>query len=156
MGIYIEQLMHTEHDPVTSEFQTLKDKINGNIESSRRIMYKQLNPNLESSPVYKDLKLSIPEHHRISYTRIRLGSHRLKIETGRWSRIPRERRVCECGEVQDEIHVLVSCPLLENLRRAHPDLNFDSVVALFSQENVYLLCKYIYDINNQINLINEN
>ena len=110
MGIYIEQLGQSEQDTVLLECQALRDRVNANIESSRRLMYKQLNPDLESPTLYKSRHISIPEHHRIAFTRLRLGSHRLKIETGRWSRIPRERRLCLCGEVQDELHVLVRRP----------------------------------------------
>ena len=48
----------------------------------------------------------IPEHLCITFTRVRLSCHRLRIETGSWVRIPRERRLCECGAVQDEELVL--------------------------------------------------
>ena len=35
----------------------------------------------------------------------------MKVETGRWSRTPRENRLCECGNVvEDEEHVLLFCP----------------------------------------------
>ena len=58
----------------------------------------------------------IPEHLLIAFTRVCLSSHRLRIETGRWARIPRERRLCDCGAVQAEEHVLVRCPLTETPR----------------------------------------
>jgi len=61
----------------------------------------------------------IPEIYRISFTRLRLSSHRLRIETGRWSRLPRENRLCPCGAVQDERHVLENCPLTQQLRDSH-------------------------------------
>ena len=50
----------------------------------------------------------------------RLSSHNLKIETGRWTRQPRELRLCLCGQVQDEMHVIQFCPLTERLRYFHP------------------------------------
>ena len=31
------------------------------------------------------------------------------LKTGRWSRLPRDSRLCECGEIQTEHHVLFSC-----------------------------------------------
>ena len=34
----------------------------------------------------------VPEYSRKAFTRLRLSSHKLKIETGRWSRIPKEAR----------------------------------------------------------------
>ena len=45
-----------------------------------------MNPKSESPDIYKSK--SIPEYLRITFTRCRLSSHRLKIETRRWSRIP--------------------------------------------------------------------
>ena len=36
----------------------------------------------------------VPEYNRKAFTRLRLSSHKLKIETGRWSRIPKEARRC--------------------------------------------------------------
>lgn len=45
---------------------------------------------------------------RKSLTRLRLSSHRLKIETGRWHKpisIPVDQRKCEnCNELEDEYH----------------------------------------------------
>ena len=52
-------------------------------------------------------------------TKIRGGSNRLRIETGRWSTIPKEERFCEIcnnGEVEDETHFILSCPASRNLR----------------------------------------
>ena len=56
---------------------------------------------------------------RYALTRIRLSSHRYKIETGRWGRnkVPREERKCDiCNVIEDEFHVLVSCPRFVNER----------------------------------------
>ena len=61
---------------------------------------------------------------RIAFTRLRTSSHRLKIETGRWSRVPREMRVCQCGEgVQTEEHVLVGCNLTKGIRERYGESN---------------------------------
>ena len=51
-------------------------------------------------------------------TRFRLGSHRLTVETGRWSKTPADRRLCTCNvvEVQDEAHVVYRCELTNDLR----------------------------------------
>ena len=49
---------------------------------------------LSVSPVlYPRSKCMVPEHYRIAVNRLRLSSHYLKIETGRWSRIPLENRM---------------------------------------------------------------
>ena len=52
------------------------------------------------------------------FTRLRLSSHSLKIETGRWSRIASEERLCGCGlAVESEEHVLLECSKTEEVRR---------------------------------------
>ena len=55
---------------------------------------------------------NIPKYTRTVFIRIRLSSHNLKIETDRWARIPRDQRMCQCGEeIQSEEHVLLRCPI---------------------------------------------
>jgi len=34
----------------------------------------------------------------------------------RWSRIPREKRLCACGAIQTEEHVICFCPLSDHVR----------------------------------------
>ena len=44
-----------------------------------------------------------------------LSSHKLKVEIGRWSRIPRENRLCKCNlGIQDEYHIF-TCPLVKDI-----------------------------------------
>lgn len=53
----------------------------------------------------------------LTFTRLRLSSHNLKIEKGRWSRIVREARLCQCGNaIEDETHVLFDCPKTVDIR----------------------------------------
>ena len=94
-----------------------------NSEKTRYITYLTLNPDLKTHHVY-NTKNYVPEIYRVSFTRFRLSSHNLKIETGRWSRVPREARLCACGELQDERHVIVSCPLTAHIRHNY-EVDFD-------------------------------
>ena len=113
--------------------------------STRRATYLSMNPELARHSMYDTV---VPERHRMATTRIRLGSHRLRAETGRWARIPRELRVCPCGNdaVQDEEHVMTECPHSDNLRLNFQNLNFDSISHLMDSEDINSLCKYIYEI----------
>ena len=79
----------------------LKEKFIRNEEGSKALAYKDVNPDLNVHRIYTT-KDYVQEWKRINFTRFRLGSHNLKIETGRWARIDRAERLCECGEVQDE------------------------------------------------------
>ena len=52
-------------------------------------------------------------------TKLRGGSNRLRIETGRWQKIPKEQRFCEIchsGEVEDETHFILFCSIYDKLR----------------------------------------
>ena len=58
---------------------------------------------------------------RYLLTSLRVGTNKLRIETGRWKRPieRREERVCtQCntGNVEDEKHFLLECPRYEQLR----------------------------------------
>ena len=58
--------------------------------------------------------------HRHAFTQLRISAHSLEVETGRYSRISRQDRVCQmCNsqEIGDEIHLLTSCLLLKDERQ---------------------------------------
>ena len=80
----------------------------------------------------------IDERDRIMFTRLRLSSHNLNVEKGRWSRINREDRLCECGlAVQDESHILLDCPVTSDLRidfNINRDL-YENIGTLMESEN---------------------
>ena len=98
-------------------------------------MYLTINPNLDPSPVINSM-------HPLAgdLVRFRLGSHNLPIEKGRWSRQPREERLCTtCNVVGDEIHILFNCSL--NFRG---DLNLsDDVNCIWTEEDVFKLFRRI-------------
>ncbi len=73
---------------------------------SRVITYCKLNPGHAVHALYNQTQSYIPDSLRISLTRLRLSSHRLRIELGRWSKTPRPGRLCSCGLLQDEEHIL--------------------------------------------------
>ena len=71
--------------------------------------------------MYTSSNVYIPDYRRVELTRFRVGSHRLRVETGRWSRTVRELRTCSCDgiEVQDEEHVVFKCDYTRELRIKH-------------------------------------
>ena len=94
---------------------------------------------------------------RIALTRLRLSSHRLEIEMGRWHKpqiIPRNERKCQlCNTLEDEFHFLLECPLYHDLRILYINRfywrnpNIPKFIELISNENsniIRKLCCYIY------------
>ena len=117
-------------------------------DSSKSATYKLHNPTLSVMRMYT--QHIVPEHQRIAYSRFRLSSHNLKIETGRWTRTPRERRTCTCehGGIQDECHIIRDCTLLNELRSNYTHTTFD--VPNFHNNEIEA-AKYIFDAIRLIN-----
>ena len=114
-------------------------------ERSKYVMYKMVNPSLAVHNVYKrGGNEYVREYLRVSFTRLRLSSHRLRIETGRWSRIPRENRLCTWGVIQDEAHVIQVCPNVGHIRQRYDVLPTypDFVIEASSSDHF----KYIHEI----------
>ena len=70
---------------------------------------------------------------------MRLCSHSLPVEVGRWNRngrgnLPMDERFFICGQVQTEQHVIEVCPRTENIRR---QLNVSSMISLLSERDDY-------------------
>ncbi len=90
--------------------------------SSRCDFYKlfksQLNPE-------KYLSIDMPFYYRKALARFRCSSHKLKIEVGRHTNIPRENRICTfCFEnvglivIENEFHAFFVCGRFEHTRTA--------------------------------------
>ena len=130
-------------DHVERGIAELKRRISAS-DRTKSVLYSRLNPEFVTHPVYCS-RLLIPETYRISFTRLRLTSHNLRSETGRWSRLPAERRLCPCGGIQDEEHIIMSCPKTHALRTAlsdppiFPDILHKSDIESF---------KYIHEVLN--------
>ena len=107
-------------------------------EKSKFRTYLALNPNLMKHPMY--CCLEVQEFKGIAATKLRLSSHNLAVERGRWQRQPREERVCrlcDSGDVQDEQHIISRCPSTQTVRTDNPHVNFD-VPEVFSEDPVTL------------------
>ena len=131
---YLHSLIHVGVDDIGEGIENLKHNIR-NANSSRRLTYKEMNPDLSVHNVYLK-KHNIPEYQRISFTRFRLSAHSLAVEVGRWnrrgrSRLPMEERLCSCGEIQTENHVVRDCPLTLNIRLNY---NIIDISSIFSSE----------------------
>ena len=90
MGEQIKLLMENDIDHETACLLKMK-RIVKCAEATRVKAYLAAYPELVVHPMYSSRPTIIPEWARVEFTRLRLGSHRLRVETGRWSRIPRDQ-----------------------------------------------------------------
>ena len=142
------KVINTGVDPIEEDLRCIRSSILTKAPTStKRETYLCMDASLEIHPVYNTC---VQEHRRIEFTRMRIGAHRLRIETGRWSRTPRENRVCRCNnqEVQDESHVLFTCPLTGHLREQY---GFSTFEELFTCNDSEKICSFIYYVTRIFN-----
>ena len=109
---YINEVLKC-HNNKEVDLKQVKSRVRAS-KGTTCIPYCKMNPDLDVHPVYA---ASVPEHERLSFTRLRVISHNLIIETARWSRVPREQRLCNCGvDVQTEEYFLRQCQVTAHLR----------------------------------------
>ena len=111
-----------------------------------------MNPNMSVHKAYNAQNL--PEYTRIALSRLRLGSHWLKIETGRWARIDQNMRLCPCGLVQDEEHITCFCPLTQCIRDQYKNLPFMSLANLMASCQTTEVAMFVFKVLNQADIIN--
>ena len=148
-GNYLNNLIsNSNFNDCHHEILMLKDSIRHAV-SSRRITYcNVINIDLSIHNIYT-YKHNIYELYRTAFTRFRVSSHMLAVETGRWNRrgrgrLPMEERLCSCGLVQSEEHVISSCPLSQSLRDNYEFTCIEELMSeSFSNETV---CKIIYEV----------
>ena len=97
---------------------------------------------------------SIPDYKRLIFTRLRLSSHNLKIEPGRWHvpPIPRDQRLCSCGPyVQDEEHMIELCTITQSVRLNNAAIAF-SKINILNNLDIYQACSIYYNLYSLYNL----
>ena len=131
MYSYIENVINVFY--MESDLHDMTERVR-NSEGTRFKTYLSLNPSLSMHDIYsrKARFEFVPEHYRIEFTRLRLSSHRLRVETGRWSRMNREDRCCQTcdnGDVQDESHIFTSCLCTYDIRnRYNREITFPDII----------------------------
>lgn len=145
---YLADLLHGNPDDIQVGCNDMKNNVLTST-SSRRITYRTImNPALAVHPIYVT-RHNVSELHRVAFTRFRVSAHSLAVEVGRWSRrgrghLPLTERLCACGDVQKEQHVIQYCPLTQHIR---DNYQISTVQELFSAEaNYSLVCKIIWEV----------
>ena len=123
-------------------------------ESSRARFYRAVRPEHNYK---KYLNVIVPDTHRVAFAQFMCSSHTLHVETGRWKRpvTPYERRFCSmCNvKIEDEYHVVLKCPLYENLRkqlipnffRVRPSMyKMTILINCTNEKTIKALAKFLY------------
>lgn len=145
---YVRALLQSPGSVIHGDMTSIRNRIRQS-HGTKFITYRsEMNPQLIALRLYTTPTV-IAEYKRIAFSQLRLSAHRLAIETGRWSRLPRERRLCSCGDVQTESHVLCVCVETEQLRQ-NCNIMF-ALPQLFECESD-TVCSYIHSCFRILNL----
>ena len=94
--------------------------------------------------------------YKIMISNIRISTHKLQIETGRYKNIEKEKRlcrVCNLNKVETEEHFLLECPTYKDHHKTfYEELKYiynidfvkygvDAIKMIFSQDNILILNK---------------
>ena len=145
---YLNNLIDNNFNDHLQDSELLKTSIRQSDSSRRRVYCNLINGDLSTHNIYST-KHNIYEPHRIAFTKFRTSSHNLAVETGRWNRrgrgrLPMEERLCSCGHIQSEEHVISSCPHSQSLR---DNYNFSNINDLFTGNfSNETLCKIIFEV----------
>ena len=92
----------------------------GEIESSSRALFYR---NISGFYFQPYLDVITIQKFRIAMIKLRVSSHRLEVETGRWSgpvsKPLEDRKYHISNKLKDEFHFLFECPLYTDLRRQY-------------------------------------
>ena len=125
-------------------------------EQSMCIRYKTLVGMRYSETLYNSC---LDDTKRTTITRWRLSSHRLKVETGRYTRpvTERENRLCDvCKVVEDENHAIYVCSVHRLIREKYKnilkleDTNLQRLLNPTSTNEAYNLGKFLNEIDENV------
>ena len=109
---HYSNLLHEHQSPKhikNSHRQQIMDKVKGFARSDKHYKYQiyaLFNPDLKPGDLTKP--------YSSAFSRLRLSSHSMPIELGRWNRLRRDGRLCEvCKVVGDEKHYIYHCPNID-------------------------------------------
>ena len=109
--------------------------------------YKRINPTMQQPTYYRNIECY--ERDRKIISKYRTGSHKLKVQTGRLAGSVRGDRLCECQTaVQTLEHVLLTCPLSENIREVH-NIVCDDLESFFEGNDLSYIATILKAIDNR-------
>ena len=147
---------------VLSSVLMRKNRMNWRLEASKKtklVTFKQIHDFGSHRTL---LKANLDRRHRSLVVKLKSGVYPVRLETGRYKGLDREKRICEiCNTVlEDEIHFLFECPGLENVRKrfidtykiTHPEYdsmsNIERLRELLFPENVRQFAKWLEEMTD--------
>ena len=124
-GAWLNQRVGNKNIFLAKVRQRLTDNFNQNLnsrltESNRANSYSIFLSNFNLQLFLKTVKVT---GFRVALSKLRVSSHRLEIEVGRWTRpnrIPIEQRKCRiCNMIEDEFHFLLECKSYNQIRKKY-------------------------------------
>lgn len=137
MGKEINRLIQLNGSITQSSIEQMKLNVRNSMRS-KFVTYNEINPNLAQNPCIS--RTDIPAYAFTAASRFRLSSHNLRIETGRWQRLPRDQRLCSCGAIQTEQHAIKDCPRTDILRQQYnlTENDFDMTTFFMTTDMTYV------------------
>ena len=122
--VWLCQFVSDERTVLSASKQRLTDIAFQNIDSDIKVsskcsLYKHF-MNVRGLQPYL-CKPVLPNMRKL-ITKLRLSSHKLCIETGRYTGVNRNDRICQkcnLGVIEDEFHFILQCPFYANVRRQY-------------------------------------
>ena len=117
-----------------------------NIKNSPKcILYKCFKSDIK----FESYLIKLPAGYKRIFTKFKTLNHKLPVKKGRFSKLPRNMRICEncdCNNLCDEYHFLLECPALNDIRKKYikkyylqrPNiLKFEQLMSTLSYQNRY-------------------
>ena len=106
-------------------------------ESSKLSFYKQIASDYKMANYLTTIR---QRKYKIGLTKLRVSAHDLKIETGRYTNLPRDKRLCNvCNVLEDEYHFLDDCKSNNAFRiQLMQDINLTNTGITKPSELIYI------------------
>ena len=150
--IWLSQKVDNEKWLISAIKQNLNDQFQQKWSSDCNASSKGMIYNLFTSNIFKArnyLEIIVRRNMIHTLVKFRTSNHRLPIETGRWSNIPRNQRICMlCKEdIGDEFHYIMTCSALNDCRKYYLPAKYTNTPNTLKFFNLFS-CKKISVLRN--------
>ena len=127
--VHLSEKYEKPDDILKASLTEMQEKVRAKADRSKYKAFIEMNSLLKRPDIYN---LYIPTHKLHCVTRLRAVAHELAVESGRHhqQKIPREERLCTCGEMEDESHFVLHCHHYSHIRMKYfsNDMSLDNAL----------------------------